>query len=249
MSTENNVKKKKKKARRFTNRHGIMLVLLLAVAILAVNLVVYSYSWFTPGEVTGQGLQMEATETLRSELCEFSTYPGIKITTSNQSSHSDYFLDQIWYSSDPIGDNDYIDIPVGERVYFLTNIQNTDTKHPSVVSLYHHEMPADLGVAITFPSNTYHQTEDDYTDYFIVRNAYVKVKDEADVDGPGLLQVEWFVENKGTSTIRIRVSKQTVENNTGTYTADPDISWLHRHTASTGTALSTPIEWLYLMYN
>ena len=116
------------------------------------------------------------------------------------------------------------------RVYFRTNVQNTDTEHPSVISLYHHNFPADLGLGVTYPSNTYFINDfgydnGNYPDCWILRNAYVKVKDIADVDGPGLLQVDWFVENFDTvNTKSIRVTKQTL-------------------------GVATPIEWLYLMYN
>jgi hypothetical protein len=239
---------KKKKMRRFSTRHGVVLIALLALTILVVNLVVYSYSWFTPVAETGKGLEMNRDSALRSERCTFETYQGTLVTEENWESggykDEGYFINQVVYNGTKIADNEVITIPKasvatenGEsvlkpgRVYFRTNIQNEDTEYPSIVSLYHHEMPANLGVAITYPSNTYHYTEDNYTDYFIVRNAYVKVKDENDVDGPGLLQVEWFVENRDTENTRtIRVTKQTEAGQ-----GEP--------------ALSAPIEWLYLMYN
>lgn len=234
-------KKKKNKKRELWKRRGVILVALLAVTALVVNLIVFSYSWFTPATVTGVGLALEKTASIRSERCTFSTYQGTLVTESNWEStykSQGYFIDQVAYANDPIAENAVITIPkattaiedgetvtIPGRVYFRTNIQNTDTEHPSVVSLYHHQMLKDVGVAITYPSNTYHRTEDVYDDYFILRNAYVKVKDEADADGPGLLQVEWFVENFDTSdTKSIRVTRQT-------------------------TGVTTPIEWLYLMYN
>ena len=258
MSTDTS-KKKKKNKRGFSNRHGIVLIALLAVMILVVNLVAFSYSWFTPVTVSGQGLAMEENASLRSERCTFQTFPGVLVTESNRSQYQGYYIDQVAYADDPIAENAVIVVPratvaydenneeviVPGRVYFRTEIQNTDTNYPSVISLYHHEMPAELGVAITDPSNTYHMTEEDYTDYFIVRNAYVKVKDDADVDGPGLLPVEWFVENRDTTTTKeIRVTRQTKAGSTRTATS---ISWLYN--ADSGAALSTPIEWLYLMYN
>ena len=239
-----------KKKRQSLRRRGIILVALLAVMILIVNLIVFSYSWFTPVSTRGVGLAFDTADnplSLRSEKCTFSTYQGTLVTEDNWEQTitidgvsttykaQNYFIDQIAYSSNPIADNAVITIPrattedgeiVPGRVYFRTNVQNTDTEHPSVISLYHHSFPADLGTGVTFPSNTYFINGDtDYDDCFILRNAYVKVKDEADVDGPGLLQVDWFVENFDTSATKsIRVTKQT-------------------------QGVATPIEWLYLMYN
>ena len=251
MSTKQTSKKKKKKTRQMMTRRGVILIALIAAMILVVNMIVFSYSWFTPKTVAGDGLALDKTATIRSERCTFSTYQGTPVTDSNWETTpppcgpSDkslraqgYFIDQVAYADNPIAEDAVIPIPkattttengetvtVPGRVYFRTNIQNTDTEHPSVISLYHHQMLEDVGVAITYPSNTYHRTEAVYDDYFILRNAYVKVKDEADVDGPGLLQVEWFVENFDTENPKsIRVTRQT-------------------------TGVATPIEWLYLMYN
>ena len=87
-------------------------------------------------------------------------------------------------------------------------------------------MPAGLYVGVTYPTNTYFYNEDAWPDFFIIRNAYVKVKDDNDADGPGLLPVEWFVENRSSTEKTIRVT-------TGD---DPD----------TG---ETNVPWLYLVYN
>ena len=228
-------KKQKQKRRQLNNRFGIMLILLLAVTILTVNLIVFSYSWFTPAQPTGDGLKLDTSASIRSERCTFSTYQGTLVTESNHGTYSEYYLDQIAYNNTPIAEDAEITIPAATtdgttvtpgRVYFRTNVQNEDTQYPSVISLYHHEFPNNLGIAVTYPSNTYFFNDGGaYSDCFILRNAYVKVKDEADVDGPGLLQVEWFVENFDTSSTKsIRVTRQTV-------------------------GVETPIEWLYLMYN
>lgn len=240
-------KKKKKKNRQTASRHGIMLIAIIAAMILVVNLVVFSYSWFKPADpVQAKGMYMDLNATIRSEKCTFETYQGTLVTDANWVSGgykaAGYYIDQVAYSNTAILKNEVITIPVattdsetGElipgRVYFRTNVQNTDTKHPSVISLYHHLFPGDLGLAVTYPSNTYFindfgtEADGSYPDCFILRNAYVKVKDAADVDGPGLLQVEWFVENfstTATKSIRVTLQDQGVE---------------------------TPIQWLYLMYN
>lgn len=248
-------KKKKKKSGKFlTTRHGIALIALLAAMVLVVNLVVFSYSWFAPHSPEPyDGLSMNMTASIRSEKCTFETYQGTLVTEDNWEEGENsfqsqgYFIDQVAYSGTRIADDAVIPIPrattktengeqvvVPSRVYFRTNVQNTDTQHPSVISLYHHNFPSNLGLAVTYPSNTYFFNDfgtdnGNYPDCWILRNAYVKVKDEADVDGPGLLQIEWFVENLSTTEDKsIRVTKQTMDGD---------------------TPLSTPIEWLYLMYN
>ena len=261
-------KKKKLDRRQMNTRRGIILIAMLAAMILVVNLIVASYSWFTPTATTGVGLALDTSASIRSEKCTFETYEGVLVTDTNWESSviinnvsttyraAGYFIDQVAYSDSKIEVNDKVIIPCatvvdGEtipgRVYFRTNIQNTDTEHPSVISLYHHQFPDTLGLGVTYPSNTYFINDfGDYDDCFILRNAYVKKLDEADVDGPGLLQVEWFVENYSTTTKEFRVSTQTV--NGGTYTVDQAVGSLLRY-QSGGTALTAPIEWQYLMYN
>ena len=244
-------KKKKKAPRQLQNHRGIMLIALVTAMLLVVSLVVFSYSWFKPEEnLAAQGLEAEINATIRSERCTFETYQGTLVTETNWESGGDnsfrrqgYFIDQVAYDSTAIAENAVITIPratsvtedgettvIPGRVYFRTNIQNNDTEHSSVISLYHHEFPDELGLGVTYPSNTYFINDfGDYSDCWILRNAYVKVKDEADVDGPGLLQVEWFVENFDTaSTKSIRVTTQTTGLPAG---------------------VTAPIQWLYLMYN
>ena len=257
-------KKKKLTRRQLNNRRGIALIAMLAVTILFVNLIAYSYSWFTPTTVTGVGLSLDTSSSIRSERCTFETYQGTLVTEDNWVSGGykaqGYFIDQVAYSDTKVNDNDKVIIPratrdddneiVPARVYFCTNVQNTDTEHPSVISLYHHRFPDTLGLGVTFPSNTYFINDfGAYDDCWILRNAYVKKLDAADVDGPGLLQIEWFVENFSESqTMEFRVSRQTVADGTGTYQTDSAVSSLSRY-QSGGTSLATPIEWLYLMYN
>lgn len=228
----------KRKARKKINtRRGVILIALLAVLILVVNLVVGSYSWFTPSAVTGKGLYYDDSSNLRSEDCRFATYQGVLVTDLNKEDYPDYYVDQIYYNTTPIAENAEITIPAltttqinGEtvtvpgRVYFRTAIENFSEKYSSVVSLYHHEMPADLYVGVTYPTNTYYHNDEAYPDYYIIRNAYVKVRDNNDADGPGLLPVEWFVENRSNTAKTIRVTNQT-------------------------EGVDSPIPWLFLVYN
>ena len=232
-------RKKKKTPHRGPSHLGVILIVTLAVVILVVNVLSFSYSWFTPKQVTAKSMSFEAQSTLRSENCDFKTYQGEIVTAemkeSNATKYANYSIDQIRYDDNYIADNAVISVPKATtttvdgktvttpgRVYFRTNIQNNDTKYPSVVSLYHENMPADLYCAVTYPSNTFHfvgsladiksefgNTATGWPDYFIIRNAYVKVKDMNDADGPGLLSVEWFVENRTDSDIPIRVTPYT----------------------------------------
>ena len=228
---------KKSKKDKYSRARRAPLVLLLsvslAVLILVLNILAFSYSWFTPSSVTAQGLDFDENYSVRSENCEFKTYQGEIVTEDMKlgrngykaNDYSNYSIDQVKYSNTEITSTTPITIPratetiengetvtIPGRVYFRTEIQNQDTHHPSVISLYHESMPPDLSVAVTYPSNTYHYvgTVQDFEawfgagttgwpDYFIIRNAYVKVKDMNDADGPGLLPVEWFVENNDTT--------------------------------------------------
>ena len=211
---------------------AILLVVLLAVTILVLNILSFSFSWFTPVDETKHGMEFDEKYTLRSENCTFQTFEGEKVTEDNIANHSGYYIDQIAYNSDQIEDNHTFYIAPGERVYFRTVIQNQDREYPSVISLYHHRLPAKLTIAVTYPSNTYYTPDANYDDCFILRNAYVKVRDDNDVDGPGILTVEWFVENSSSATIPFKVTKQTQG-------ADGPIN----------ATADNPIYWLYLMYN
>lgn len=232
-------KDRKKKPRQFTNRHGIVLIAALAALILIVNIVAFSYSWFTPGSDSGNSLRMDMNTKVRSENCTFETYRGTVVTEDMYNGtggyiaadYRGYYIDQVKYDSTKIANNTAISVDAHSRVYFRTQIQNHDEQYPSVVSLYHLNMPANLYVAVTYPTNTFHFVgATPYSDYFIIRNAYVKPKDENDVNGPGLLTVEWFVENRTDSAIDIKVTPDT-----------------HTDLLTENEVIDT--VWLYLMYN
>lgn len=186
-------------------RRGVILISVLAVLILMVNVITASYSWFTPKSVNGAGMQYVETAYNRSEKCSFSTYNGTKLTTPR----AGHYADQLEYSASAITS---ASIPAGETRYFRTSIINADTKYASDVSLYFAslgEENCNLTIAVTYPSNTVRKVSSAEPDYCLVRNAFVKVHDENDVDGPGLLQIDWFVTNHGSSNITIKLGPES----------------------------------------
>ena len=189
------------KQRKITRR-GVVLISVLAALILIINVITASYSWFTPKSVAGAGMQYVEDAYTRSEQCTFSTYEGTKRTEYA----TGHYIDQVEYSSSAITS---ATIPKGETKYFRTSIINADTKYASDVSLYFSsfgEADCNLTVAVTFPSNTVRKVSKAEPDYYLIRNAYVKIHDDNDVDGPGLLQIDWFVTNNGTGPVTLDLS-------------------------------------------
>lgn len=181
--------------KKMITRRGVILISVLAVLILMVNLITASYSWFTPKTVDGAGMQFVDTAYTRSEQCSFSTYEGTKRTTYT----TGHYIDQIEYGASAITS---VSIGHGETKYFRTSIVNADKNYASDVSLYFAslgEANCNLTVAVTYPSNTVRKVSSAQSDYYLIRNAFVKVHDDNDVDGPGLLQVDWFITNNAAS--------------------------------------------------
>lgn len=229
--------KTKEKKLLLYGRRGIVVVSVLAVLILLVNIITLSYSWFEPETVDGKGLKLNDATRLRSEDCSFETFIG----EVNDTFSDGHYIDQVLFEDDPLQDQlvanasqTKVTVPAknGDTpgiVYFRTEIQNNSELYPSVVSLYAHSMPANLTVACTSPSNTVRMVgSTSKSDYYIVRNAFIKTKDLNDADGPGLLPVEWFLQNDTNSAIEIQI--------TATY-----------HMSGDTKIIDTP--GLYLMYN
>lgn len=202
--------KSKKQLMFMRSRRGVILVALIAVMVLIINLISASYSWFTPENVNGTGMKYDYESKARSENCTMSTYKGVKVTGNNGNgqTHAGYYLNQIHYDSSATTSN--VSIASGATQYFKTEIINQDTKNASGISLY---ITGISGVnasntctmAVTYPSNSVRTLTTSGTN-FIIRNAYVKRKDAQDVNGPGLLVVEWFVTNNGSSSISVNPS-------------------------------------------
>ena len=189
-------------------RTGVIFVSLLAVIILVINLLTLSYSWYEPQSVTGKGIYFNKNTNLRSENCSFSTYVGTVVDDPEEG-----FIGEIRYSESATTGSVSIpacDVVAGETVpgrkYFRTNILNSSREYPSVVSLFLASMPANLTVCVTFPSNSVRAVGSTAkSDYYLIRNAYVKKYETTDADGPGLLQVDWFVENYTNSAISLNI--------------------------------------------
>ncbi len=177
------------KNKKLTMRRGVVLVALLAVVILVVNLVTASYSWFTPQSDTKRGMRYSFDGKIRSENCSMSTFTGVKVTSQNRGEGE--YVDQIRYATS--ASSGTMSISAGETKYFKTEILNADTKNASDISLYIPSIAGKFTLAVTYPGNTVRKFSSDQTDLYIVRDAYVKQKDEADVNGPGKLEIEWFI--------------------------------------------------------
>ena len=181
--------KKKKAKKSLITRKGVMLVAILAVMILVINIITASYSWFSPAtDNTHYGLNYAASASGRSE--NFDTLKTVQGTKSSVYTPSVVYKNQIQYgTTQPSSFN----LTAGTTYYFKTEIKNLDENYGSDVSLYIKNMPAGT-VAVTYPSNTVRTfTGGTQSDYVLIRNAYVKKKVETDVNGPGLLEVEWFI--------------------------------------------------------
>lgn len=189
---------KQKKKRALDTRRGVVLIALLALVILVINLVSASYSWFKPQDVSNRGLEYSFTGKMRSENCEMYTYRGTLVTAANRQDGE--YVGQIRYDTSPnIGS---VNLTGGGNIqYFKTEIINQDTNNASDVSLYISSLGA-CTLAVTYPGNTVRTFSETQSDLYIVRDAYVKRKDNADVNGPGKLVIEWFVKS-GTSAVTV----------------------------------------------
>ena len=201
MKAKDKRKSMKAKNQPLANRRGVVLISVLAVLILIINLITASYSWFTPKSVSGSGMQYVEAARTRSEECSFKTYLGSKVTSYS----AGHYIDQIDYKSEITSKS----VAAGKTEYFRTSIINSNENYASDISLYFSsfgESNCNLTVAVTYPSNTVRTVESVKTDYCLVRNAYVKMHDQNDLEGPGLLQIDWCVKNNGSSAATVDLS-------------------------------------------
>lgn len=202
--------RKDKRNKFIASRRGVVMIAVIALLILIINIITASYSWFTPQNVNGTGMQYSYSGSARSEDCHMSTFLGTKVTGSIGEGQENYgyYINQIRYAN--TARTTSVTIAAGATQYFKTEIINQDTKYASCISLYitsigNISATNTCTLAVTFPSNSV-RTLTAQSNNFIIRNAYVKRKDTQDVNGPGLLSVEWFVKNNGATAIAVNPS-------------------------------------------
>ncbi|MBQ0098730.1 MAG: hypothetical protein KBS62_07380 [Oscillospiraceae bacterium] len=190
-------KKNQDKNKKKNNKFGIILVSFLAGLILVVNVITASFSWFEPTSVNGNSIKLNETTPLRVEECEISqNFTGVQQTdksivyteASASSTHS---------------------VPAGEKAYFKTVIINNSTTADTNISLFINQFPGATGgvsIAVTYPSNSYRTYTTAQTDLGIIRNATITARQKGNAS-TGVLEVEWFVNNKSSSAVTIDFSK------------------------------------------
>lgn len=198
-------KSKKKKFTLLQSRKGIILITLIALMVLLLNLITASFSWFTPLSESGKSVGYSYQGQLRSQDCTMSTILGTKMS----SMENGLYIDQINYdttlASNAIPSNKEISVASGATQYFKTEIVNNDKENGTDIGLYIKSIP-NCVLAVTYPSNsvrTINSNDPPTYDYYLIRNAFIKKYVATDVNGPGLLEVEWFVKNSGSSAITI----------------------------------------------
>ena len=187
------------------SRKGVILLALIALMVLIINLISASYSWFQPSTVTKKSVGYSYDGKLRSQDCDMTTILGTKAAEADPD--GGIYKGQIDYNPN-LSSNQHatntISIAAGATQYFKTEIVNRNTENATDISLYIKVMPA-CTVAVTYPSNSVRTVSDSRNDYYLIRNAYIKKYVPTDVNGPGLLEVEWFVKNTGSSGISINL--------------------------------------------
>lgn len=193
-------KAEKKKMLLRSTRRNVIVIALIAVLVLVINLITASYSWFTPQEDKKTGMSYSFSGLARSENCTMTTYKGKRLASANGDERGDgQYWGQLVYESSPAASTS---VAAGKTQYFKTEIINGDANNASDISLYISSLPA-CTLAVTYPGNSVRTFAGQQTDLYIVRDAFVKRKDTADVNGPGKLEIEWFVTNNGSSSITV----------------------------------------------
>ncbi len=190
---------KKNQSNKRNNKFGIVLICFLAGLILVVNVITASFSWFEPEVKHGDVINLSETSWLRTEDC---------VITQNFLGSVDGNNHSIVYNTE-IGKTGSQSIQPNNKAYFKTVINNNSEKYPTNISLYISEFPGGAGgvnLAVTYPSNTYRTFLSKQTDLGIIRNANVTNREKGNASS-GILEVEWFVDNKSSSTVNIDFSK------------------------------------------
>ena len=183
--------KAKKRKLFVASRRGVIVVALIAVLVLVINLITASYSWFTPQEEAKRGMSYSFSGKARSESCTMTHYSGHKLSLADgdELETGQYWGQMVYFTPN----NTNVTLSANEIAYFKTEILNSDENNASDISLYIKGLK-NCTLAVTYPGNSVRKIAAGETaDVYIVRNAYVKRKDNADVNGPGKLEIEWFV--------------------------------------------------------
>lgn len=183
--------KAKKRKLFVASRRGVIVVALIAVLVLVINLITASYSWFTPQSEEKRGMVYSFDGQMRSENCTMTHFTGRRLTSGTDTLVDGQYWNQMVYETPQ---STTISVPAGQKKYFKTEIINSDENNASDISLYISDLK-NCTLAVTYPGNSVRSipsTQQD--DVYIVRDAYVKRKDNGDANGlPGKLEVEWFV--------------------------------------------------------
>ena len=182
------------------SRRGVLIIALVVALVLALNIITVSYSWFAPETTPNKSLSyLDTAIKTRAEDCNAPlTYPGTKAgaAVGSDGRYSTY-KNQIDYSTNSINS---LPVQAGTTYYFKTEIVNTNEDYGSDISLYIKNIPA-CTIAVTYPSNSVRTITEAKDDYYIIRNAYIKNYVSTDVNGPGLLSVEWFITPTTSTTL------------------------------------------------
>lgn len=188
------------------NKFGIIIIAVLAVLILAVNVVTASYSWFSPKSETGIGMSFSQDDSIRSEKCSFTLFRGDMRTQQEAQGTDNPDYGEIVYSPSTQITTESVTVTKGSNDehpdglwYFRVEVTNEDTQNASNISLYFNtQVPANTTIGVVKPTSATHKYTSATNNVNIVRNAYVKKHVSTEVD-PGKLYVEFFVKCEGDS--------------------------------------------------
>ena len=175
----------------FRSSRATVILSLFAIVLIVVNLVLVSYSWFSPASQKGTGIKYNTSINFRSEKCEMKQYTG---TNTNGVIEYTPITAGSFERKLSGGQN-------GTTYYFQTEITNTDQEYPTIVSLFFSSFPTSwkdntefsgLGFGVQEPSNSYHTYNATQSpDFYLIRNAFIDKNDGHNKEAS--LSVKWFV--------------------------------------------------------
>lgn len=209
--------KKQSIRNRFFGKRGYTIIVVLAAVILIISIITLSYSWYSPLSQPGTSMNYSANVKIRSEDCTIiGTFPAesenalpmsgktgnLEESFSKSSAADDVTVQLITTVPQDAPEGTTADTSAtGQIYYFRTKIQNNDVQ-PTNVSLYLKSAPTKVngetpgasfskfGIGVASPSNSYHTFTTSQTDVCIVRNAFIRGKNDEKYQN---LYVDWFV--------------------------------------------------------